>query len=162
MSSSWFGHRYPKWRDLEQAAEALGAVVVENETPAAAFIADPALGGPMIVIPNDLPPLERIWNLAHELGHLVHHAGPRPLARSKQECQANRWASCALIPKARIRAHKNASVDTLIGALAAHYQMIPPENCPERSLAAKIAKVRLSALEDDPVSGQVPAWPRLE
>lgn len=147
MTSAWFGHRYPKWRDLERHAEALGAVVVENGTPKAAFIADPSLGGPMIVIPKGLPPLERIWNLAHELGHLIQHTGPLPRSRTKQEAQADRWGSCALIPEARIQAHGNASEDAFIAALSAHYQELPMHDCPERRLAAKIARIRLKTLE---------------
>jgi Zn-dependent peptidase ImmA (M78 family) len=158
MPLSWYGSRYPKWRDLERHAEALGAVVVENGAPKAAFIADPALGGPMILIPAGLSPLDRIWNLAHETGHLVQHTGPLPRSKAKQEAQADRWAACALIPQARIRAHQNASEDAFIGALSAHYEEIPMEDCPARRLAAKIARVRLQALQDDPVSGQIPAY----
>lgn len=146
MSPSWYGLRYPSWRDLEAFAEACEAVVVENGTPAPALLPQ-AEGGPMILLPAGRPALERHWNLAHELGHLVQHSGPVPRSRAKQEAQADRWAACALIPQARINAHMNASLDAFIGALSAHYGDVPLANCPERRLAAKIARIRLKALE---------------
>jgi len=93
--------------------------------------------------------LREVWLLAHELGHLVQHAGPRgELLYSKDEAQANRWAARALIPEKRVRAYANASLDAFIGALSAHYEDLPLEDCPARRLAAHIARIRLKAVED--------------
>ncbi len=144
----WFGQRYPSFADLERLAERLGAPVVVDGFPVPVFL--PASGGgPLIGLPADRAILEHHWNLAHELGHLVQHTGPLgPRARSKQEAQANRWAACALIPEAHIQHHRNACEDAFIGALSAHYEELPLEDCPSRRLAARIARFRLKALEE--------------
>ena len=75
-------------------------------------------------------PFAKIWSLSHELGHLVLHFGyTSPWTRAKQETQANRWAACALIPKARILKHGNASRDAFIGALSDHDEDLPLVDC---------------------------------
>lgn len=142
----WYGISYPSWRDLEVYAESLGSPVVVNRTPIPAFIRDASLGGPMILIPSGLSPLESIWDLAHEVGHAVAHEGPRNGSKRKQEVQANRWAACALIPWGRIQEYQNACLDVFIGALWKHYEEFPFEDCPARRLAARIAKYRLEAM----------------
>jgi len=98
------------------------------------------------LIPEAQGILARHWSLAHELGHALRHAGPIPGLKGKQEAQANHWASCALIPEARILHHQNASIDAMIAALSAHYEDIPFIDCPNRRLAARIGKYRLEAL----------------
>lgn len=93
--------------------------------------------------------MERVYLLAHELGHLVQHSGPRgALLYAKDEHKADQWAVCALIPWDRIKNHANASLDAFIGALSAHYEDIPLEDCPQRALAAHIAMIRLRALKE--------------
>lgn len=144
---SWYGLRYPTLEDLEAHAEHLGACVVWTRARCAAFDAS----GPAIYIPKDTGPLKRAWNLAHELGHLVRHTGPKGrLLYSKGEAQADRWAVCALIPQSRINLHQNASPDAFIAALSAHFGDIPLEDCPERRLAARIARIRLKIMEVRP------------
>lgn len=142
----WFGLHYPEWADLMDHADKLGVPVVENQAPRPAYLAKDS-GGPLIVIPEGLPSLARHWALAHELGHARQHAGPIPRAKGRQECQANRWAACALIPEARIMLHQNACLDSMIAALSAHYEDIPPIDCPSRTLAARIGRYRLQALQ---------------
>lgn len=105
--------------------------------------------GPGIWIPEAAGLLQQFWWLAHELGHLLHHVGPRAqLLHSKGEHQASQWAARALIPQARIRAYANASLDAFIGALSAHYEDLPLWDCPARRLAADIAIIRLRAVEE--------------
>lgn len=149
MTPDWYGQRYPSHQDLEQMAERIGVPVAVDGFPVAVFV-PLSRGGPMIGLPEGKGPLEHAWNLAHELGHAILHAGPIPRARSKQEAQANRWAACALIPEARIQHHQNASLDAFIGALSAHYEEIPLEACETRKLAARIARFRLKVLEEAP------------
>ena len=148
MIPAWYGSRYPKYEDLVRTMEEMGALggkaAIGDE--AMFFPADPSRNEPpVILIPSDAGPLRQIWLLAHEIGHLMQHGGYTP-ARSKQECQANRWAACALIPQARIEAHGNASLDAFIGALSSHYEDIPLEDCATRRLAAKISQIRLGLL----------------
>ena len=57
------------------------------------------------------------------------------------------WAACALIPEARIRAHRNACLDAFVGALSAHFEDLPLTNCASRRLAGRIAKIRLKNME---------------
>lgn len=103
---------------------------------------------PSIIIPRNVGALNQHWLLAHELAHLVKHSGPKGLAQwRREEAQADRWAACALIPDARIHFHANASLDSLIASLSAHYEDLPYFDCPARCLAAKIAKIRLKILE---------------
>jgi len=102
----------------------------------------------VLVVPDHSSALARAWSLAHELGHLVLHLGyTSPWSRAKQETQAERWAACALIPEGRVQKHGNASLDAFIGALSAHFEDLPLENCPARRLAAKIARIRLKAID---------------
>ena len=120
----------------------------EANIPFGVFLAD--VGGvPVILIPKGSSGLERAWVLAHEIGHLVHHAGPRGgLLYDKDEGKADLWAARALIPEAAVRRHRNASLDAFIGALSKHYEDLPMRDCPQRRLAAKIASIRLRALEE--------------
>lgn len=145
MKPSWYGRRYPTFQDLAAFAEDLGAVVHLGTLPAAAFIPGEI---PVLLIPDQHGPLASAWFLAHELGHLVQHTGPKgELFWSKNESQASRWAACALIPAARIRAHENACIDAFVGALSAHFEDLPLRVCPARRLAGRIARIRLSCLE---------------
>lgn len=146
----WYGQRYPTLEDLEDFTWSLGAVVVSGPVSTGAFFPGSDWELPVIAIPEDAPPLARIWTLAHELGHLVQHAGPKgELMWSKNEAQANRWAACALIPEARIQEHQNACLDAFVGALSAHYEDLPLTSCASRRLAGRIARIRLRTLEVD-------------
>lgn len=148
-SPAWYGRRYPTWDDLLTFAESLGCVVGHAEIgDHGVFIAGQAHEPPVILIRNGNG-LAAFWVLAHELGHLAQHAGPRgELLHSKDEAQADRWAARALIPRARVKHHGNASMDAFIGALSAHYEELPLEDCPARRLAARIAQIRLCAVEE--------------
>lgn len=149
MIPAWLGRKYPTFDDLVEFAWKLGAFVIIGATPIAFCTMPGPEGVAVIGIPEDRGPLGRTWGLAHELGHLVQHTGPRgALLWSKDEAQANRWAACALIPEAAIRRHANASLDAFIGALSRHYEDIPLIDCPERALAAEIARIRLQSLAD--------------
>lgn len=146
---AWYGHHYPSWDDLETFAWDLGvAVVLGPVSKGAYFVANLEPGSPAVIaIPQNYGPLARTWALAHELGHLVQHAGPKgEMFHRKDEAQANRWAGCALIPFARIQAYLNACEDSMVAALSAHYEDIPMRDCPARRLAGRIAKIRLHAL----------------
>lgn len=144
----WYGQRYPTLEDLENFIWSLGAVVAYGPVSTGAFFPGSDWELPVIAVPEDAPPLERIWTLAHELGHLVQHVGPKgELMWSKNEAQANRWAACALIPEARIQAHQNASLDAFVGALSAHYEDLPLMNCTQRRLAGRIARIRLKSID---------------
>lgn len=145
---TWYGRRYPNLEDLEQFAHDLGAVVAWGPIPTA-FCYLPSDGGcPGIGLPHGLGPLDEMWQLAHELGHLAQHAGPRgELLWSKDERQADRWAACALIPEAAVRRHRNASEDAFVAALSRHFEDLPPIDCPSRRLAGRIAKIRLRYME---------------
>ncbi len=143
----WYGRRYPSLEDLESAAWDLGAVVVYGAVPTAFCCMHPE--GPIIGMPEGAGLLEKVWLLAHEIGHLVRHVGPRgELSYSKDEHQADRWAARALIPTARIRNYHNASPDAFIAALSAHYEDLPMWDCPQRRLANFIATIRLGDMED--------------
>nr|WP_320131974.1 ImmA/IrrE family metallo-endopeptidase [uncultured Holophaga sp.] len=154
---AWFGLRYPTQDDLETYAWELGAVVVYGDVEKGAFFpassssaraADVSESRPAVIIVPRSGPLARAWSLAHELGHLVHHSGPKgELLWSKGEAQANRWAACALIPEARILLHQNACVDAFVGALSAHFEDLPLQDCASRRLAGRIARMRINALE---------------
>ena len=144
MQTNWYGKRYPLIRDLEALAESMGAAIGYGPVPAAFLPAED--GGPIIFLPESASGLERVWLLAHEIGHLLKHAGQTSLMKGKQEFRADVWAVCALIPLERIQAHLNASEDSMIAALSAHYEDIPLTDCPTRRLAGKIAKIRLNAL----------------
>lgn len=144
---NWFGRRYPSLGDLESLADAMGVPVAWGPFPGAAYLA-PMDGGPALFMPSDRGPLETVWLLAHELGHLrAAHEGKDRIHPSRKECQASRWAACALIPEARILHHGNASEDAFMGALSAHFEMLPYEDCPARELACRIARTRMQALE---------------
>lgn len=148
MTSKWFGHRYPTMEDMEAFAWDLGAVVLIGPSPAPVYFPE-ELGDPVILIPDDMGPLATAWALAHELGHLVQHAGAKTChTRGRDEAAADRWAACALIPEARIRSHANASLDAFVGALSAHYEDLPLTDCPARRLAGRIAQVRLRSVRE--------------
>lgn len=140
---SWYGTSYPSLEDLEEFAESLGTVVCYGDFPAAAFYPD----GPVIFVPSGAGPLATHWWLAHELGHLCYHRQTNRLMWWKREAKANQWAAAALIPVERIRAYRNASMDAFVGALSAHYEDLPMEDCPARRMAGRIAKIRLNSLE---------------
>lgn len=145
----WFGRRYPRWEDLERLADDQGCLVIMSRGRIPSFHPGDGERAPAIFIPEGAGHLERFWMLAHELGHLQHHVGPRAaLLYSKGEHQASQWAAQALIPQARIRAYANASLDAFIGALSAHYEDLPLWDCPARRLAADIARIRLRAVEE--------------
>ena len=144
MRTEWYGKRYPFLHEMEAFAESMGAAVAYGNFPAA-FLPE-GDGGPIIFLPARVGALEQIWLLAHEIGHLLHHTGHAPLKHSQQEFRADHWAARALIPFDRIMAHLNASEDAFIGALSAHYEDLPLEDCPARHLAAEIARIRLEAL----------------
>lgn len=147
---SWFSRRYPTLADLEAAAWDLNAVVVRGPISKACIVYSPDPEDPTVIcLPAELGPLEEMWQLAHELAHLVMHAGySSPWARGRQEAAADRWAARALIPETAVRRHKNACADAFIGALSAHYEDLPLQDCNARNLAAKIAQIRLSLVED--------------
>lgn len=157
---SWLGHRYPTLDDLERVAEDLGCLIARAPLgDEAIYFAGEGAEPPVILISDSAHSLVLAWTLAHELGHLVHHSGPKgELLWAKGEHQADMWAACALIPKDRIRQHRNASEDAFVAALSAHFGDIPTTNCPERRLAGRIARIRLRALNDDPISGQIRAY----
>jgi len=147
MKPPWYGRLYPSLRSLEGYAESLGAGVGYAAIPFALY--HPNVDGvPVILLPADYGPLARCWGLAHELGHLVRHAGPRGhLLYRKDERTADCWAARALIPEAAVRRYRNASMDAFIAALWRHYEEFPMEDCPTRALAGRIARVRLGCLE---------------
>lgn len=146
----WLGRTYPNLDDLERSLEALGGVLTQADIgDEALFVVGENDIPPVVILPVGVGVLRKTWLLAHELGHLVQHAGPRgDLLRGKDENQASRWAARALIPERAIRRHQNASMDAFIAALSAHYQDLPLEDCPERRLAAEIALVRLGAMKE--------------
>jgi len=148
-SPSWFTHRYPSLADLEAHAWLLGALVERGPCGEAGVVFVDPPGFTTICLPEGLGPLDEMWQLAHELGHLIqHHGYTTELAHDKQEAQACRWAARALIPESAIRRHRNASMDAFIAALSAHYEEIPLMDCPQRRLAAEIAIIRLGAVEE--------------
>jgi hypothetical protein len=113
------------------------------------YVAGEGSEPPAIILPLHDDGLLAFWVFAHELFHLAHHTGPRgALLYGQAEARADRWAAQALIPRARIQAHGNASLDAFIAALSAHYEDLPLYDCPARRLAAHIAAIRLGALDD--------------
>jgi len=147
---SWYGLRYPSFEDLECFSSSLKVTIDYEDLPMGLYFPN-IMGVPVIVLPEVASPLERMWHLAHELGHAVQHSGPKgKRSHGKEEAQANRWAACALIPEARILLHQNACLDAFIGALSAHYEDLPLEDCPARRLAGEIAKHRIKALKVHP------------
>ena len=146
---AWFSLRYPCLFDLEAHAWSLGALVQRGACTDAGIVYVTPPGFHVICLPEDLGPLDEVWQLAHELGHLVLHEGyTSEWTYRRQEAQASRWAARALIPQAAIQRHCNASLDAFIGALSAHYEDIPLEDCPQRRMAAEIATIRLKAVEE--------------
>ncbi|MDR2697138.1 MAG: ImmA/IrrE family metallo-endopeptidase [Holophagales bacterium] len=144
MNPGWYGQKYPTLDDLVDFGSGLGADICFDRIVSAVYFAE---APPLILIPVQHGSLATMWALAHELGHLCQHSGPkgRPFW-GKDEYQANKWAACALIPEARIQLHQNASVDNFIAALSANYEDIPPIDCHARNLAYKIACHRLDVL----------------
>ena len=146
---NWFGLRYPTLADLEAYAEQLDATVVWTRAGQPAFDPGDDELGPALYVPLRAGLLEQAWFLAHELGHLVLHTGPKgSRSWSRGEAQASRWAACALIPEARIRMYGNASEDAMVAALSANFEDLPLVECPQRNLAGYIARIRLSCLEE--------------
>jgi len=145
---AWYGRSYPTMEKLEAYAWELGAVVMRGPVDAFCSLPEEPDQVAVIGLPEEAGPLESIWLLAHELGHLVLHLGyVSPWSRDRKEFQAERWAARAMIPEARIRRYGNASEDAFIGALSAHYEDLPLQDCPARRLAAHIARARLRGLE---------------
>lgn len=144
---AWFGRHYPSLEELEQHALDLGAPVHYGSYKAPACLWD--MDGPLVIfVPAYSGVLARAWGVAHELGHLCLHHGPIHYMADKHEAEADAWAAKALIPEARVRHYRNASVGSFIGALHRHYQEIPPENVGIRALAARIALTRLNLLRE--------------
>ncbi len=144
----WFGVKYPTLDNMTAFAEQLGAGVADADIPFGLFFPD-VEGVPVILLPKDSGPLQRMWYLAHEVGHLLLHRGyASQWACDRQESRADRWAARALIPESAVRRHQNASVDAFIGALSAHYEDIPLVDCPQRRLAGMIAIIRIGAVEE--------------
>lgn len=149
MNPEWYGKRYPSIDDLEAHAWDLGGVVVEGPISTAFYYSPKPGECPVIGLPSGLGPLEKAWLLAHELGHLCQHLGPKgELFYAKNEAQADRWAACALIPEKAIRRYQNASEDAFIAALSKHYEDLPQHSTPTRRLAGRIARVRLQILNN--------------
>lgn len=108
------------------------------------------LGVPVVLLPRDATPLERMWAMAHELGHAILHSGAKSeWSYTKGEAQANRWAASALIPNERIQTYLNACEDSMVAALSAHYEDIPLIDCSVRRLAGRIARIRLQTLSTE-------------
>lgn len=145
----WFGRRYPTLDDLVQAIEASGALVGWAAIGSGLYVAGEDGDPPVVLAPTDVSHLTQCWMLAHELAHLRAHAGHKTRwTYDRDEVAADRWAARALIPRGRVLAHGNASLDAFIGALSAHYGDIPLIDCPDRRLAARIAATRLKHLEE--------------
>lgn len=143
----WYGVRYPSQGDLVSYTENMGCLVVVASIVTACVVLDEEY--PAIMIPKSYGPLLFHWALAHELGHLSCHTGPRgALLYDKDEQAADDWAAKALLPEARIRYYRNASVDAFMGALSMHYEDLHFENYPSRTLAARIAEIRLRCLSN--------------
>lgn len=146
---SWFGKRYPSIEDLEAFSEELGAPVIWTAASTGCFWAGDEEHAPALFIPSRFDGFERAWTLAHELGHLAHHSGPKTSwTRDPDEIRADRWAACALIPEDRINYYQNASIDSFIAAISSNYGDIPYNDCPARRLAAHVASVRLRCLKE--------------
>lgn len=149
MQPAWYGKTYPTFDRLEEFAELLGAATFATRASVPAYWPGDLDTAPGIFIPERFGPLERTWALAHELGHLVQHSGPRgELLWAKDEAAANRWAACALIPERRVQAYKNASQDAFVAALSRNFEDLPAWDCPARRLAGKIAAIRLKAIRE--------------
>ena len=146
---AWYARHYPSRKDLEDHADRLGALVLYiPELPAGAIVFMKPPARHVICIPAGLGPLDEIWQLAHEVAHLVLHGGYiSEWQHDRQEHQADIWAARALIPTAAMHRHRNASEDAFIAALSSHYEDIPLVDCPQRRLAAEIATIRLSTME---------------
>ena len=146
MRPAWYGKHYTSIDKLIDFAESLSAFVhFDHEAPDALYL--PFKPIPFIIIPAHYKPLEATWKLAHEIGHLLQHSGPKGKQYwSKEELQAEQWAAGALIPIKRIMEYNNASIDAFIASLSAHYEDLPLIDCPARELAHTIAKIRLETL----------------
>jgi hypothetical protein len=130
-------------------AESAGALVtlaaIGHE---ALFVAGEGSEPSVILLPLGVSPLHQAWLLAHELGHLALHEGPKTRwTYGRDEAQANRWAACALIPEAAVRRHENACEDAFMAALSRHYEELPTHPTPSRWLAGRIARLRLGCLQ---------------
>ena len=148
----WYARRYPSLEDLEEAAWAKQAIVVYGQVSAAFYFPAHPPGIPYgtIGIPESHGILERVWAIAHELGHLWIHSGPkRENSWRKGESQADRWAARALIPDSAVQRYRNACEDSFIAALSKHYEDIPLRDCHERRLAAHIARIRLNIIREE-------------
>ncbi|MCL1893949.1 MAG: ImmA/IrrE family metallo-endopeptidase [Holophagaceae bacterium] len=147
MNPEWYGQQYPTLDNLMDFGESLGAYTQFSKHIHTAVYIPETKTFSLILIPNQHGALATIWALAHEIGHLCQHGGPKgKLFWGKDEAQANRWAACALIPRTRIEYYNNASKDAFIASLSAHYEELPLHDCPARNLAHRIASIRLETL----------------
>lgn len=83
-----------------------------------------------------------------EIADLAINTHTQPMARPRKPREDDPWKQRALIPEAAVRRHRNASLDAFMGALSRHYEDLPMHDCPQRRLAAKIASIRLRAVEE--------------
>ena len=146
----WYGWKYPSEDDLVDFGDEKAALVIWYPGRVAAFLPETESEAAAIFVPQRGGNLSRCWVLAHELGHLVQHSGPRgEMLWGKDERQADRWAACAMIPEEAVVRYRNACVDSFIAALWAHYENFQFEDCPSRSLAGRIAGIRLACLNNN-------------
>lgn len=133
------------------AVEGLGCgVALAAIGQEALFVAGEGQEPPVILLPKWVGLLRQAWLLAHELGHLTQHEGPKTVwTYGRDEAKADRWAACALIPEAAVRRHQNACEDAFMGALSRHYEDLPAHPCPSRRLAGRIASIRLGCLRTE-------------
>lgn len=105
-------------RDAFRMAERLGVEVQVKPMTVDGFYFR-AMGREFITINRDLPRIQRLKVLFHELAHLLFHApasGPafgfhRVGKRNRQEIEADAFATCALLPLA---VFKTKTVDELV------------------------------------------------
>lgn len=145
MPAHWFGQTYPTLPELENLAIKLGAPVFYERTRQP-FLQWDRKGPLCIIVPQYKGTLARSWAIAHELGHLVLEHGPLgDHLEDPREIEADDWASCALIPAARVQAYKRPSAKGFVNALNKNIQQVTPGI---ESLAWRIAFTRLRALEE--------------
>jgi len=82
---------------------------------------------------------------------MVTHSGPPPTKElwETQEAEADRWASCALIPEAKIRMYNNPTLSGFMACIRKYYVQERSDWDHLKMLAARISHARLRALRDD-------------